>query len=147
MPLPGTAGHLQRLVGPYPPTRRQCGYLIIRKLAFHGKELAIISQQLPTPVHQVGEGGKGPAADLAERLVGVAGLGAAMDDLDVGESQFQHALGEEAGFLAVAVKQGKAGAGQCDRQRNTGQTTTGADIQQVTSGHPGQDTQAVEQLA
>ena len=67
-----------------------------------------------------------------------------MNHLNIAQPQFQHTLVQKPGFLAIAIKQGKAFFGEHNGQRDTGQTATGANIQQMIGGYPRQDTQAVE---
>src|SRR5690554_7984030 len=107
MPFAICTGYLQRMAGFYLPADRKGSHLIIRKLAFHGKELAAVCQQLLAPAHQVPEGGERTAADLAIGLLRPAVFSTAVDNLHVGEAEFQYALVQKAGFLAVAVQQGK----------------------------------------
>jgi hypothetical protein len=65
-------GNVQGVAGFYLPASREGSHFIIRKLAFHGKELALICQQIATPVHQVLQSGKGAAADLGKGFRGAA---------------------------------------------------------------------------
>ena len=64
------------MTGFYLPAGRKGRHFIMRILAFHGKELAVIRQQAATPANQVLQRGKGAAADLA--------LAADADDVDDG---------------------------------------------------------------
>src|SRR5690554_7322536 len=108
MPFAVCSGYLQGMAGFYLPAFRKGSHFIIRIQTFHGKELAVIRQQAATPANQVLQRGKGATADLAERLFRLAVFGPAVDDVNVGQAQFQHTLVEEPGFLAIAVEQGKA---------------------------------------
>src|SRR5690554_159275 len=129
------------------PTRWKGSHLIIRILAFHGKEAAIVRQQVATPGHQVIQGGKRTAADLAIWLFRLAVFGTAMDNIHVFEAQLQYTLIQKAGFLAVAVQQGEARFRHHNSQRSSRQATAGTHIEKMFRGYPRQNTEAVEQLS
>src|SRR5690606_20954260 len=133
------------MAGFYLPAFRKGSDFIIRKLTFHGKELAVTCQQLPAPVHKILQCRKSSAAVLAERLLRLAVFGTAVNDIDILQSELQHALVQKPGLLAITVEQGEMFVRTHDGQGNARQPPTGTDIQQMRCGDPRQDAQRSEE--
>jgi hypothetical protein len=73
-------------------------------------------------------------------------LDPSMDDLDILEPQLEDRLTDESELLLVAVQQPKAPVRLDDRQRQTGKTGTGSEVQDVLAEEEGRDREAVEQV-
>ena len=125
---------------------REFGDFFFGVYAFHGDPAAAVFQQVCRPVDEVGEFGESAAGDDVGLEV-LNGFDAAVDDVDVGESEFDDGLLQEGGFFGVGVQEGDVEVGTADGGGNAGLSAAGADIQHgVRTLEVGEQGQAVEQV-
>ena len=83
---------------------------------------------MPRRAHEIGECRKGARNDHVEDRVAIV-LDTTMDDLDVLKSQFGFDLLQERRLFLHAIEQRDAMLRSGDRERHTGQTSAGSDVQ------------------
>ncbi|KTC33470.1 hypothetical protein AO269_25200 [Pseudomonas putida] len=96
---------------------------------------------------EVVQAAEGAGNDAVEGLLGYERFGAAVDNLKIGESQFQLHLSLETGLLAIAVEGGDVFLGKHDCQGNTRHAAAAADIEPALGiTQVRKNAQAVEQV-
>src|SRR5690606_660034 len=107
MTLALATGNLKHLAALQTEVCRQGLQFVVRLHALHGQPVRFGISQMARPVGKVLQRTEGPRTDAAERLLRLERFDAAVDNLQVGQLEFQFYLGKEAGFLAIRVEQGE----------------------------------------
>ncbi len=115
--------------------------------ALHCQPARVAIAKVAGPVAEVLHAAERPGNNSVEGLFRREGFDAAVDNLQVVQLEFELDLGQEAGFLAVAVQAGHLRLGKQNRQRNTGHSAAAADIQPATIFDEWHNTKTIEQMA
>ncbi|MNC50729.1 hypothetical protein D3C75_999910 [compost metagenome] len=115
--------------------------------ALHCQPACFAIAEVARPVAEVLHAAERPGNDSVEGLYRLEGFDATVDNLQVIQFEFEFDLGQEAGFLAVAVQAGHLGLGKQDRQRNARHTTAAADVQPPAVFDERHHAQTIEQVA
>ena len=115
--------------------------------ALHCQPACFTVAQVARPVSEVLHAAESSGHNSCERLLRLVLLNAAVDNLQVFQLKLKFDLGQEAGFLTVAVQTSDLRFGKQDRQGNARHPATTANIQPTAVFDKRHHTQAVEQMA
>jgi len=145
--IPVRAGNGQWPQSADPIGFRQRTQLGFRSHSFECVNGAFRDQQVARCVYQVRQGGKRPAQDAVISTHDSYVLDARLNDLDIGEPEFDFRLHQKSGLAPVAVEQGEPALGKPDRQGNSGKSGTATHVQKAIAPQVGRYRQTVDQVA
>ena len=146
MALGTQIGHLQFIYLYHGHARRQLGDFFIRIHAFHRRPAAALGHQLLGNADKITQLSKSAAGNHVE-LFAHHCLYPAGNHLHIVQAQLNRRLLQKRGFFAVGIQQRHRQIRACNRNRNTGHTAAGSDINQPARlCHIRQQGQAVEDV-
>ncbi|MNH96864.1 hypothetical protein D3C73_495460 [compost metagenome] len=114
--------------------------------ALHCQPTCIGVAEVASPVGEVLHAAERPGDNPVERLRRLERFDATVDNLKVIQFEFEFDLGQEAGFLAIAVQTGHLRLRKQDGQRDARHAAAAADIQPTTIFDERHHAQTIEQM-